>query len=323
MKKVVFAFVALFPLFFACQKTTQECDCVSQQYMHKYGFPLTEKEWMEREKDGQIISRLKNGCTVTNNYIGGVLHGASTLTYPHSSVIQKHYDYDMGSLVKRTFFDTQGIPYREELNELDGRVIVTSWNEKGVPLSIEEYEKGRLLEGQYFNAKHELEASIENGEGSRLQRARNGSLLSKDVFHSGSLASRTSFHPDGRIATVSNFQDYQLQGKQLIYSPTGSLSMEMNWEGGLLHGSVITYCNDAKVKEVPFIHGKKQGVETQHNDKGELIAEIHWDHDQKHGSSHYYENNNTKIQWYFRGDSVSLRAYERLDMHEKMVAGLD
>ncbi len=323
MKKVVFALVCSLPLFLACQKTGQQCDCISQQYMHKYGFPLTEKEWKEREKDGQIISRLKNGCTVTNNYIAGVLHGSSTITFPHSALIQMRCEYDQGTPVKYILHDDSGLPYKEVSFEPEDRQVITLWNEKGVPLSIEEYEGGLLVEGQYFNAKHELESSVENGEGTRLQRAHNGSLLSKDAFKNSKLASRTSFHPDGRVAAVRNFQDYQLHGNHLIYSTTGSLLMEMNWESGVLHGPVITYFNGTKAKEVPYVRGKKQGQENQFDDKGNLIAEIRWDNDQKHGSSRYYDNSQTNIQWYFRGDAVSSRNFEKLDMHEKMVAGLE
>jgi antitoxin component YwqK of YwqJK toxin-antitoxin module len=323
MKKVVFTLICSLPLFLSCQKTGQECDCVSQQFVHKYGFPLSEKEWKEREKDGQIITRLKNGSTITRNYVGGVLHGATTITYPHSPVIKERHEYDTGSILKHTLLDSHGIPAIEKSYELDDRIVVTQWNDKGVPLSIEEYENDLLSEGQYFNSKHELESSIEDGAGVRLQRDHGGLLLAKDTLKEGKLVTRTTFYPDGRVAAVLNFNQYKLHGKYLTYSLKGEPLMEMNWDNGILQGSQNTYFNGIKVREIPYVQGKKHGIENQFNDKGTLIAEIHWEKDQKHGSSRYYENNNTNIQWYFRDEAVTLKTFEKLDIHEKMIADLE
>jgi antitoxin component YwqK of YwqJK toxin-antitoxin module len=323
MRKVVFALACSLPLFLACQKTGQECDCASRQYIHKYGFHLTEKEWKEREKDGQIVTRLKNGITITNNYAEGLLQGASTVTYSHSPIVQKRYEYDLGDLIKCTLYDPQGIPMEEVSFEGDNRKTLTFWNEKGVPLSIEEYEEGLLLEGQYFNQKHELEATIEEGVGTRLHRDHKGLLLSKDSFKDGKLASRTTFHPDGRVALSLTYQDYKPHGKHLSYAPNGDLFLERNWENGVLQGPVISYFNGKKVREIPYVKGEKEGIEKQFNDQDSLIAEIHWNKDQKHGSSHYYQNENTQIQWFFHDEAVSLREFEKLDLHEKMIAGLD
>ena len=42
----------------SCHKD-DNCGCVSQRFVHKYGFELTAKEWKKLQRDGQIIDTLE------------------------------------------------------------------------------------------------------------------------------------------------------------------------------------------------------------------------------------------------------------------------
>src|SRR5688572_25453518 len=78
---------------------------VSQTFHHKYGFDVTAQEWKERAQDGQIISVLKDGVKVSRSYENGVLHGPTTYSFPHSTVIEKTEIYDQGTLLKEIVHD--------------------------------------------------------------------------------------------------------------------------------------------------------------------------------------------------------------------------
>src|SRR3990167_5505368 len=153
---------------------------VSQKYVHKYGFDVSEQEWEQRAQDGKQLSTLKNGVKIARSYENGQLHGPTTYTFPHSATVEKLLVYDQGSLLKETVYDPSGMPIREDLYEFDDRNVITLWDDNGAPLSIEEYNNDLLLEGKYYTPEHVLEGKVESGFGERVKRDRTGLLISKD-----------------------------------------------------------------------------------------------------------------------------------------------
>ncbi len=315
--------LSLVPLLCAgCFSTESGNSIVSQKFVHKYGFDVSEQEWADRAQDGQIVATLKNGVKVSRSYENGVLHGQTTYTFPHSTVIEKIEVYDQGTLLKEIAHDEAGIPMREEVYEFDDRKIITLWNPKGAPISIEEYKGDLLLEGKYFNATHELEAQVAHGNGERVKRDREGLLILRDTFEHGKLTSRTSFHPNGQVHTVSHYRDSQLDGEQLKFTASGKPLMRLPWNRGVLEGTKTVYRNGTKIAEVPYVNGQKHGMETHCDDLGNLTAEIEWVHDKKHGVSKLHSEEGTEQEWFYRGEAVSQRAYDMLLTREQMVADL-
>jgi len=104
--------LAILLTFFSCHKD-EDSDVVSQQYIHKYGFGMTQKEWQSRKKEGTSIAVLDSGVTVTNTYNNGILHGPTTYSFPNSSTVEKLYIFDNGTLIKEVSHDMMGIPYKE------------------------------------------------------------------------------------------------------------------------------------------------------------------------------------------------------------------
>jgi antitoxin component YwqK of YwqJK toxin-antitoxin module len=304
----------------SCQSNDSLEQIVSQKYVHKYGFDLSEREWEEMEKEGKVVSMLKNGVTVTSSYDNGQLHGQVTHSFPYSQMIEKSLTYDQGNLLKETHYDTAGLPIREEVYEFDDRMIITLWNEKGSPLSIEEYDDEQLIEGKYYTPDHELEAQVERGFGERIKRNRSGHLLSRDSIENGLIAARTTYHPNGQIHTTSHYHDYQLHGEQFKYSAAGRPLLRLNWNHGVLDGPKIVYRNGIKISEIPYIDGQRHGIEKHYDDLGNLIAEIAWRNDKKHGSSQFFSEESDETEWFFNGQSVSLERYEVLENREKIVA---
>jgi len=315
--------LSLIPLLLAgCFSTDHGNSIISQKFVHKYGFDVSEQEWTERAQDGQVVATLKNGVKVSRSYENGVLHGPTTYTFPNSHIVEKIEVYDQGALLKEVAHDEAGIPMREEAYEFDDRKIITLWDKKGAPISIEEYKGDLLLEGKYFTTGHELEGQVTHGNGERIKRDREGLLILRDTFEHGKLISRTSFHPNGQIHTVSHYRDSQLDGEQLKFTASGKPLMKLPWNRGVLDGTKFVYRNGIKVAEIPYTNGQKHGMETHWDDLNNLTAEIEWKHDKKHGSSKLHSEEDTQEEWFYKGEAVSRRAYDLLLSREQMVAEL-
>lgn len=303
----------------SCCNRCKDDTVVSQRFIHKYGFGLTEEQWKNREQDGQIVLTRQNGVTETRTYENGVLNGPTTFTYSNSEVLHKIHVYDQGILLKEVEHDANGLPLREEIFEFDNRRIITLWDIKCAPMSIEEYEGDRLVEASYFSPENELESGIEDGQGIRIKRDRFGLLLLKDQITNGALSARKTYHSNGEIESESFYEDYDLHGKQVFYTPTAKLFLEQEWNHGILDGLKSSYREGVKIKEIPYCLGKKHGMEKDFNEDGKTIAEIQWDADDKHGSSRFHDEYQTAIEWYFRGKKVSLERFEMLDHRERMM----
>lgn len=310
-------------LFSACEMSDPNNTVVSKEFVHKYGFNLSENEWQTRDKEGQVITKLENGVKICTSYENGELHGPTTYSFPHSDLTEKLLVYDRGTLLRKVMHDRSGLPLNEETYEFDQRMILTQWSLQGVPLSIEEYQEGVLLQGKYFNEDHELEAKVLDGTGNRVQRDKEGTLLSHDQMEQGILTARTSYHPNGQVHTVSHYDQYQLHGKQLKYSDVGRPLLIANWDHGTLDGTKVIYRNGYKIKEVPYIQGKRHGTETHFDDLGNLIAEIAWTDDVRHGVSRYYSEETQDTHWFYKGQGVTAQRFEILEQRENMIAEIN
>ncbi len=317
----IFSVLAAAVFFSSCFNQNADSSILSQSYIHKYGFEVSKTEWKERNENGKIITAYADGSSETNSYENGILHGVCTLTYPQNQKVKETSEYNKGILYKKTFFNPEGFPMREELYETD-KTILTLWDKKGVPLAKEEYQEGKLIKGHYFNSSNILESSIANGKGTRVKRDENGNLLYKELFEDGTLATRTNFHPNGKAETISHFKDYQLHGQQTTFSPSGSLIREAYWQNGQLHGKETCYRNGRKFLEVAYNNGQKDGVEKEYY-QGYLVREVPWKNGLKHGMERIRYRDYTDIHWYFNGKIVDLAKYKQLNEREQMLADLE
>ena len=293
---------------------------VSQKYVHKYGFDVSEQEWEQRAQDGKQLSTLKNGVKIARSYENGQLHGPTTYTFPHSATVEKLLVYDQGSLLKETVYDPSGMPFREDLYDFDDRNLITLWVDIGAPLSIEEYNNDLLLEGKYYTPEHVLEGKVESGFGERVKRDRTGLLISKDKMENGLIVERATYHPTGEVHAISRYDDYQLHGEQLKFTATGKPLMKLDWNHGTLEGTKVIYRNGVKVAEIPYLNGKKEGVEKHYDDLGNITAEIEWRGDKKHGASKFYTEEDAETEWFFKGQTVNADKFQMLENRERFVS---
>ncbi len=308
----------------ACYNTQDSVPgVVSQKYIHKYGFDVNEEEWDARSQEGQVVTLLKNGVKVTRSYENGLLHGPTTHTFPHSTVVEKQQMYDRGTLLKEVLCDASGMPVREDVYEFDDRRIITLWDEKGAPISIEEYDNELLVEGKYFTADNAIESHVEGGFGERIKRDRSNQLISKDLIEEGFAVKRTSYHPNGQIHTISNYHDYQLHGEQHKFTASGKPLMKLNWNHGVLDGTKVVFRNGTKIAAIPYNNGQKHGTEFHFDDLGNLTAEIEWRNDKKHGTSQFFSEENTETEWFYKGKGVTVQKFEMLENQDRLMADLN
>jgi antitoxin component YwqK of YwqJK toxin-antitoxin module len=303
---------------------------VSQKYIHKYGFDITKDEWQERESEGKVVTLLENGVKLTESFENGHRHGASSYTYPHSTAIEKLCIYDQGTLIKEVLHDRKGIPMQETAYEFDNRKVVTIWDQNGSPLSVEEYESDHLMEGTYYNTIGDIESTVESGNGLRVKRDRTGKILLKDKMEASSLVQRTAYHPNEQVESISNYENYQLHGDQQIFAPSGRLHMKAHWNQGTLDGLKSCYREGKLFLETNFVNGKKEGIEKRFDEDGNLVQEMNYAEDLKHGPCTVYDGRQVKTEWYYSGRKVNSESHtiepssrgRMVDMNSGMIADM-
>lgn len=317
MKKSYY-YLGCFFLLSSCSSSTNHV--VSQDFYHKYGLCLSKEEWIERDQDGKVISTLENGVTLTQQFENGQLHGQTTYSYPYNDVIEQIWDYEQGELVKITLLDKKGIPAREEFFTSDEEKSITHWDVWGAPIRIEDYHNEKLLSGTYFTPTHEVESLVENGNGIRIKRNREGILLAKDQILDGNLVQRTNFHENGEIQMVASYENFKLHGDKIEYTPLGQLHQISHWKNGLLDGIVSIFREGEKVREIQYQNNKKNGTERSFDQNGNILEEIAYKDDQRHGPTYIFGTNTFEEKWYFKDRPVSQDSFTMLQNREEFFA---
>ncbi len=303
-----------------CQKQNNSDNVVSQRYIHKYGYAVSQQEWIAKNYPGQVVTVLKNGSTITSTYENGVLNGPQTHSYPHSQIIENYFFYNQGNLVKEMKYDPRGMPLKETTQLSSTRHATTLWYADGTPMSIEEYANDELMDGQYFTTTNELESRVDKGNGLRVRRDQKGLLLSKDKMEQGYLAKRESFYTIGTPESIANYIKGKLHGEKKSFSETGEPIAVEEYINGMLHGRSIYYKNGNKSHEVSFIEGKKNGVEVHFLDGDKVSEEISWEDDMEHGATTYYIDGEAQTQWYYSGKPTSEKRFNDMLRIDRKIA---
>lgn len=289
------------------------CVVVNETYMHKYGVEVPSDDWTSRGGNGQVISTLKNGVTVTKTFSAGKLNGQTSYSFPHSASIEKVETYSNDVLVKDRSFYLSGAPLQETVYHTSKDKEVTTWYENGSPRSVEQYDAAGLLSSaKYYTAAHQLEGNVNNYQGERVNHDSYGQIISKDMIEKGEMATRTTFHPNGAPREVTPYVHNQAEGLKKSYFPDGEPDVFEQWAGGKKQGISTVYLNGAKSAEIPFVNGKKNGVEKRFGDGQHVAEEITWLNDQRNGPSTVYTGDRQTTDWYFQGKLVTKANFELL-----------
>lgn len=304
----------------SCNQTQEEVAVISQSFVHKYGYAVSKNEWLSHNYPGQVITTMRDGSTIIETYEDGELHGAKTMTYPHSQTLSLYELYNHGELVKVVSYDEKGLPVEEKNYLSPMRVAVTQWYPDGAPMMVEELASGELLEGQYFNPQNETESRVIKGHGVRVERNRQGVLVAKDEMQAGSVIRKDSYYPSGAILSSATYQNGKLHGQRCQFEPSGEpLSIE-EYVNGNLHGLAVYFKNGAKTLEISYMNGMKNGYETHFLDGKEISQRISWEDNKLHGPTYYYIDGAAHTEWYYENKHVSAKKYEELYQLDMMIS---
>ena len=111
----------------SCHKDNNNSQVVSQRYVHKYGYAVSQEEWASKNYPGQVITSLRSGVVVTATYENHELHGPCTYTYPNSQTVERFVLYNRGEVTKEVLYDMSGMPTKETVQLSPSRHSLTLW----------------------------------------------------------------------------------------------------------------------------------------------------------------------------------------------------
>lgn len=305
-----------------CHDKNSDDNVVSQRYVHKYGYAVSQGEWETKKCPGQVITYLNTGVTVTATFEGGIKHGPTTHTFPHSQTVEYYCLYNQGNKVKEISYDPAGLPIEEWIQISPTRYAITTWYQEGSPKSVEEFVGEELLEGQYFTTTNALESRIEKGSGIRIHRDRKGTLLSKETIEEGYAIKKETFYLNSAPESIAHYYRGTLNGEKRTFAQTGEPLAIEEWVNGAPHGKCVYFKNGNRYLEITYQHGEKHGVERHYIDGDIVSHEIAWIHNQKHGEAVFYADGKPESQWYYEGQRVSKRKYDELHRVDEIISHL-
>lgn len=292
--------------------THRRDDIVCETYVHRYGVELPPEEWEARGRHGQVFSTLKDGVTVAQTYDSGILHGETTYTYPHRDTIQKREFYDQGALTQEILTYSNGLPYKQVTHHSPKSQTSVIWYDSGVPQCEENYENGLLVYGKYFNLNHAQEAIVEDHNGTRICRSRDGGLESTDEIQNGHMVQRTTYHPNKTPASIIPYVNGAAEGQKRTFQLGGEPNTIEEWKNGYQHGNTILFEDGERCAVIPYVQGCKHGKESRYRDGETVVEEISWVYDRRHGPSYSYIGNVKNTDWYFQDKHVNKQTFEAL-----------
>lgn len=298
----------------SCTKANKQA-VVQETFIHKYGCAIGKEDWTRNGKQGQVISLRSDGVTVSKSFSKGILDGKTTYTFPNSSTIARIENYIQGELVSKTENYLSGIAKEEE--KYSGQMIAekNAWYEDGTPAANEKFENGLIVTGEYRTPFNDIESQVVEGKGVRITRGFDGELLFKDIIEGGQMVERVSYFPNGDPSSVTSYKNSLINGTRLTFLQGGLPNTVEEWANGQQQGTTIVYLNGEKVAEVPYVKGKKEGVELRFRDGAFLVEEVTWHNDLQHGPRKIILDENTsKTEWYFNGEVVSKATFERMNV---------
>lgn len=301
----------------SCQQTERyyypSAEIVDETYLHRYGVAVSPEDWNAGGNHGQIVTTLADGVVVTKTYNSGILDGATTYSYPHSSSHEKVENYMNGVLQKESAYYISGAPKRETVYNTPQNKTLLTWYESGTLKSKEELQGNLLYQASYYGPNSQLDSQVTDYSGTRTLRDDYGQLISLDTIDKGLMTLRTTYHPNGAPKEHIPYINGIVHGQVKSYFPAGEPRTIEEWNNGVQSGITTEYLNGEKISDCLYFNGQKQGIEHRYRDGKTIVQEISWVNGQKHGPCTSYIGNTTKTDWYWQGKLMSKANYDMIN----------
>lgn len=272
--------------------------------------PSAEKTW---QFDGCAKAWDENGCLITEiSYDKGQLEGDSLYFHPNGVVWKRipyyknkahgtaEYYLDNGQLLQTITF-SEGI--------LNGTAL-RFWNPEQIAAD-EYYNKGRLINGHYFDLCGHLIAEIVNGEGYRASFSKE-SLYELQEFHEGVLKGEVRvFDEYGNLARLYHMENNLKHGEEYEYQiqkniPDPKPRLLISWYKGKIQGHVKTWYENGNIEsQREMVDNKRNGVATAWFKDGSLMLIEEYDRDRLVKGEYYKRGDRIPISEIKDGDGVA------------------
>lgn len=230
------------------------------------------------------------------------------------------YYHTNGKVWKRAHFSKNAPHGLEEVFCADGELLQTTSYSHGVKEGVairywdqgkvafeERYEKGRLLEGKYFDREGSIVATIKEGCGlkaffgkqkvQQLHEYRNG--VEEGVVQ--------VFDSQGDITSTSHLKNGEKSGEEIFYFPASSHPrLLMTWQEGLLQGIVKTWYESGVLESQKEMScNKKCGLFTAWYESGALMFVEEYDNDKLVKGEYYKMGENLPLSRVEKGKGVA------------------
>lgn len=296
----------------ACESITEYDNRYDCTYIHPYGLPVGCDQWAQSGSNGQRIVSWRDGVTVTQTYADGLLHGESTYTYPHCDQKERVELYCNNDLASQVFFSMEGAPTQSVVYLKPNTKTITIWYDRGNPRSVETYDGERLVNGNYYTLLNQCDSWVYKGDGERIQRNELGHFVSYDTFQNGFMTLRTTYYQNCSPREIACYNKCgQLHGERKTYYEGGEPMAIEQWDHGMQSGITVVFQHGEKVAEVPYVEGRKDGIEKRYIDGSTLVQEATWKDNLLQGPTYTYECGQVvNTDWFYKGRRTSRANYD-------------
>lgn len=272
--------------------------------------PCAEKSW---QFDGCAQAWDENGNLVTEiSYNKGNLEGESIYYHPNGAIWKRipyyknqangtaEYYLDNGQLLQTISF-TDGI--------LNG-IALRFWSPERIAAD-ELYNKGRLIQGHYFDSCGKMISEIIDGEGYRSSFGKE-SLYELQEFHEGVLNGEVRvFDENGYLVRVYHIENNLKNGEEIEYqtrrnTPEPKPKLLITWYKGKIQGYVKTWYDNGNIEsQRELVDNRRNGVATAWYKDGSLMLIEEYDRDRLVKGEYYKKGDRIPVSEISNGSGIA------------------
>lgn len=269
-----------------------------------------EKSWLF---DGCAKAYSEEGCLIaTIPYVRGTMEGVAHYFHPNGVIWKEviYQDNQFSGEVK-IFLDTgellQISNYCQGVK--DGKTL-RYWTQDQIAAQ-ESYEKGLLLQAEYFDAKGEKISSIENGNGIRATFNREG-ISELQEFRNGKLEGEVkTFDIKGNLCKLHHVKNGIKHGEEIVFFPAmggkqKQAKLSMNWYEGKVQGLVKTWYQEGGMEsQKEMSNNKVNGLATAWYREGQLMLIEEYEQGSLTKGDYYRKGERKPVSQIQAGDGVA------------------